>query len=361
VEGASLNEWLQEAGYAPVPMLHLVRSAVRTRGGAQRMQADAGMATGWDAARWVEWLDIMGLREETVARLMKGMESARPSEQRKAMNVVAGTLSRVAEMLETPVHTAVIPAAGGHHQLIAHHVMQRLLLRAIREAVECGISEVVVVLAPGMMDSLYTPLKESLDIMLAPSVNLRYCVQAEPHGLGDAVLQAEEFVGHQPFAVLLPDDVLSMRAGQTAYARELRLMIDAHVRLRGAHLVAVAPVPRSKMTQYGIVEAEDGAVTVNAIMQLIEKPDPTHPIFKSPRALGIVGRYLLNPEIFEALRELKKEQSRPLELTAALDILRQAGREVYAFGVRGTRQDIGEVLSQASELIESSAHGGHPA
>lgn len=360
VEGESLNKWLLAAGYAPAPLLNLMRSAVRTRGGMLRLHTDANQPTGPEPARWLEWLEGMGLKEEAIERLMKGMENARLPERKMVTDAVAATLRHVTEVLEAPVRTAVIPAAGGYHQLIAHHVMQRLLLRAIREAVECGISEIVIVLAPGMVDSLFTPLKESLDVMIAPCARLRYCIQPRRDGLGDALLKAEAFVGQEPFAVLLPDDVPAAHAGQAAYARELHRMMDVQSRLRGAHLIAVSAVPRTKMRQYGIAQVGDpkGMTGATAIEQLIEKPDPAHPVFKSPRALGIVGRYLLDPEIFGALRELEREGQRPIHLTSALDVLRQAGREVYAFELKGARQDIGEVLGQASELIESSAYGG---
>lgn len=336
-------------------------AAVRTRGSAPRLQLAQSSSVGSESARRLGWLEMMGLKEESIERLMKGVESASLPQRQRVMDAISGTLRRITEMLEAPVRAAVIPAAGGYHQLIAHHVMQRLLLRSIREAAECGISEVVIVLAPGMKDSLFTPLKESFDLMLIPSVNLRYCVQHRRDGLGDAVLRAEELVGRQPFAVLLPDDIPAAQAGQAAYARELRKMMDVQARLGSAHLVAVSAVPRTKMRQYGVAEVGDpkGMTGAAHISQLIEKPDSSHPISKSPRALGIVGRYLFNHEIFSALAELEREKQRPMHLTAALDMLRRAGREVYAFELKGDRQDIGEALGQASELIEASTYSGN--
>jgi UTP--glucose-1-phosphate uridylyltransferase len=357
VDGEDLNKWLMAAGYAPMPLLTAVRGAVRTRGGRRRPSAESTHSFGWDAARWAEWLEAMGLQEVMIRRLLKGMETAGLTERQQIARMVSNTFSRVAEILEAPVHTAVIPAAGGHHRLVAPHVMQHLLLQALAEATESGISEVILVLAPGMIDSLYTPLKEALELAVAPSIKLQFAEQARPEGLGDAILQAEELVGKEPFAVLLPDDVVQERIGRTAYPRELRRMMEAFSQLDGAYLVAVAPVPKSKLPQYGVAKVGSKEVIPNIlpIIQLIEKPIPSHPIFHSTRTFGIVGRYLLRPDIFRPLRELREKGIRPVQLTVALEHLRQTGQSIYAFGLKAARQDIGEVLGQASELIGASS------
>src|SRR5262249_42134001 len=149
-------------------------------------------------------------------------------------------ITRAAEAMEAPVHKAVIPAAGGLHQIIAPHVMQSLLLQSIGEATESGITDIILVLAPWMIESLYTPLKDALDLAVAPSIKLQCAQQSSPDGLGDAILQAEEFVGEDPFAVLLPDDVVRERIGRAAYPRELRRMMDTFSQQECAHLVTVA-------------------------------------------------------------------------------------------------------------------------
>jgi UTP-glucose-1-phosphate uridylyltransferase len=97
------------------------------------------------------------------------------------------------------------------------------------------------------------------------------------------------------------------------------------------------------------------------IIQLIEKPASTHSIFRSTRAFGIVGRYLLRPDIFRPLRELKEmrelkeKEPRPVQLTTALEQLRQAGQRIYVFELKAVRRDVGEVLGQASKLIGDSS------
>jgi UTP--glucose-1-phosphate uridylyltransferase len=296
-----------------------------------------------------------------IGRLLRAMETAERREQQEVAKVISRTISRVAEVLEAPVHIAVIPAAGGQHRVVATHVMQRLLLGAISEAAESGITNIILVLPPGMKDSLYEPLKDAIALAIAPAINLESVEQAKAEGLGDAILQAEQFVGERPFAVLLPDDVVQERIGRTAYARELRRMMEASSQLDGTYLVTVAPVPKTKMSHCGVAKlgAKEILPDIHPILQLVEKPDPSHSIFRSARTYGIVGRYLLRPDIFDALRALKRKEPRSLQLTTALEQLCQAGQSIYAFDLKATRQDIGEVLDQASDLIgaSSESHG----
>jgi UTP--glucose-1-phosphate uridylyltransferase len=347
------NKLLIAAGYAPVPTLKLARAAVRLRGGGRRETAEASSSPHWDAARWALALEALGLQEVTIGELLRAMETAGLAEGREATAAVRATFSRVIESLLAPVRTAVIPAAGRQSRLLALDYMQRLILSVIGEAAECGITQIILVLAPGAVEPLYRPLNDALNISVIPSIKLHYCVQAEPQGLGDAILRAEELVGQSPFAVLLPDDLVRERAGQTVTHRELRTMMEAFKKLNSAHLVAVTHVARSKMSQYGIARAGsiESAPNIRPVSKLIEKPASTNSIFRSPNAFGVVGRYLLQPDIFRSLREQKEEGSENLELTDALDRLRKQGQKVYAFEIDAVRQDIGEVVGQASKLI----------
>jgi UTP--glucose-1-phosphate uridylyltransferase len=231
--------------------------------------------------------------------------------------------------------------------------MQRLLLRAIGEAVFSGVSKIILILAPGTIESLYTPLKEALAMAVVPSIKLHYSEQVKPEGLGDAILHAEALVGKEPFAVLLPDDQIKERMGWATSKRSLRRMMSAFSELDSAFLIAVTEVPKSKMPRCGVAEVGQSSVIpkIFPIIKLVEKPDPTNEIFREKKVFGIVGRYLLQPDIFGPLQELKKQLHRPVELTDALERLRQAGHNIYAFSLEAKRQDVGEVLGQASELI----------
>jgi UTP--glucose-1-phosphate uridylyltransferase len=352
ITSGQLNKWLQVAGFASLPVLAMMQGAVRARGGQHRHQAKIEPSAG-TTARWATWLEAIGLQDSTVARLMRAMDIADPAERREASKIVSRTFISVTDRLESLVRTAIIPAAKENH-LIAPHVMQRMLLRSVSEAASAGISNVVLVLAQGMVEPIFTPIKEAFQMAIAPNLNLQYCLQSSPEGLGDAVLRAEEFVGNEPFAVLLPDDVVQRRTSHAPYVSELHDMVQALEELDGANLVAVTAVPRSKMPQYGVAVVSKQGETRRRwlpVAQLIEKPDSAQTIPLSVTAFGIVGRYLLQPAIFDKLRELKKKEARPLHLTVALEHLRQGGHQVYSFELKGIRQDIGEVLGQATDLI----------
>jgi UTP--glucose-1-phosphate uridylyltransferase len=304
----------------------------------------------------------MGLQDATIGQLLQRLESAGMQERHTVTRAVATTFARLIERLEAPVRTAVIPAAGGQHRLLAQHVMQLLVLRTIREAVESGIGQVILILPAGLGELLYAPVKAALELAVVPPIALRYCEQARPEGLGDAILQAEAFVGEEPFAVLLPDDIVRERMGRTVHAWELRRMMEALRQVPGAQLVAVTAVPRSKMSYGGVVQVEQGesGSTLRPIVTLVEKPHPADPICRAPQVLGIVGRYLLQPAIFGPLHALQAAGQRLLHLTEALEHLRQAGQNIYAFELEGAREDLGHVLGEASALIDASTDPGPP-
>ena len=354
LDDGSTNRLLVAAGYAPVAALGVVREAVRARG-AVRTRGSAHARSPWDAGARAKRLVSIGLTEGTVARLLDAMASAGLAEQAAAARSVSIAFSRVAEALESSVRTAVIPAAGGQHRLLAAHVMQHLLLGVIGEAVEAGIRNIVLVLAPGSVESLYAPLKEALDLAAVPSVLLGCCEQPQPEGLGDAILRAETLVEKGAFAVLLPDDVVRERAGRPL-GRELRRMIAALKDLDDASLVAVCPVLKTRLAHGGAARLGTKEIRdhVFPILQLAEKPEPEAPISGARNVCGIVGRYLLQPAVFAALHELAKRGSRPLELTDALAELLSGGAKVWAYQMEAKRRDLGAVLDEARGLIGDS-------
>lgn len=356
IEGEDVNKWLLAAGYAPMPLLMRVRGAVRTRGARSRVAPDEVRLEDMDAPKMADWFEAMGLQESMIGRLIRAMDFAGKDGGRKAAEVISRTILRVAQSLEAPVRRAVIPAAGGHHRLLASHVMQRLLQRAVGEAAETGISEIAVVLPPGTEERLFDPIREALSIAIAPALKLHAVEQPAPLGLGDAILRAETFIGDQPFAVVLPDDVIQPRIGRSTSAQDLSRMMQSFSQLEGASLLAVASVPKSKMTQCGVAKlgAKEALPDVYPVHQLIERPDTGDSIYRSNRSFGIVGRYLLSPEVIAKLHKLKEKDVSKLDLTAALDELRSDGKGVYGIELKGTRQDIGEAIDQAKDLIGTS-------
>lgn len=356
-DGEEVNRWLMAASHAPLLLLAVVRSAEAKQDGRVRPDEKSSVPADKEAGQRANWLEAMGLQELTIKRLLHAFGTVDPARQRRTAKTISAAISRVTEMLETPVRTALIPAAGGQHRLLAPHAMQSLLLGAISEATEAGISRTVLILAPGMMDSLYTPLKTALELAVVPRIELHYREQALPIGLGDAVLRAETLVDGEPFAVLLPDDVIRQHVGRASLPSELRRMIEVFRHLGDTSLVAVTPVLKSKMPRYGIAALGARAVMpdVRPVTRLIEKPENGHPILRSRLTFGIVGRYLMQPDIFTALRQQKKEVPSRVELTDALERLRRGGGKLHAVELNARRHDVGEMLGRAGELIGVSA------
>jgi|GEM_PF-844431 len=348
-----LNRWLIAAGHGPILFANRDDVTPVVHSGRSRRQEVTSNSSRANAARGTS-LETLGLDHSTLNRLVNAIGLAPAAERKNLSSFLYKTVRLVTERLENPIRTAVIPAAGGSHRLVANHVMQRLLIKAIGEAAECGIHQVILVLAPEMEELFYLPLKESFGVVGASMVDLKCSIQRQPTGLGDAILRAEDSIGNQPFAVLLPDDVLNTRAGRNANVSELRLMMDALVKMPASHIVAVTEVSKRKMPNYGIAEIGAGSPLNNTlpIIRLIEKPNPSHSILSSSKALSVVGRYLLSPSIFPALRELSKRKHEPLELTAALERVRAKGDQIRAFPLRSIRQDFGEVLEQTNDLME---------
>jgi UTP--glucose-1-phosphate uridylyltransferase len=301
----------------------------------------------------------MGIEEAAIRRLLRAMETAAEPERHGILRGISTSLSHAIERLEAPVKTAVIPAAGGQHRLLASHVIQELLLRSIGEAFESGISNVILILAPGMLDSVYTPLRKAFDLLPGHSGQIQHAVQPEPRGLGDAILHAEDLAGQQPFAVVLPDDVVGEQVRASTEPWVLRRMMNVFGDMDKGHLLAVMPVPKSMLPRYGVVQVAPGPLIpgVFTVSRLVEKPELGHAICRSRRTFGVVGRYILQPSIFQPLRELKEEGRTPLHLTDALESLRQDNHKLMALQLKVARKDVGQALSRASELIAAATRG----
>ena len=297
----------------------------------------------------------MGLGEAGIRRLLQAMEFADLIDRRMVAQAVSGTLTRLADALESPVHSAVIPAAGRQHRLVAEHVMQRLLLRVIAEAVDEGIHNIILVLAPGSEDPLYAPLKEAADMMVIPYVRLAVAIQDKPEGLGDAVLRAEKLVGNAPFAVLLPDDFVRESRARDKYPQALHAMLSALRQSPGISLLAVTPVPKTRVSSYGIARLGPGKVGagLRQVEKLVEKPDAKNPVCRGERILRVAGRYLLQPGIFQAIREVRQRRPPSVELTDAIDLMRSKEGSVYALEVRQSGEDIGRLFERTRDIILS--------
>jgi len=156
--------------------------------------------------------------------------------------------------------------------------------------------------------------------------------QAEPLGLGHAVLVARDLVGDEPFAVLLPDDVYD------AEPPALKQLVDVFDRT-GGPVIAVMRVPTEDVGKYGVIAAQPLGGGVHQILDLVEKPSPVD----APSDLAIMGRYVLTPDIFEELAATTNDRTGEIQLTNGLRRLLKR-RPLYAFEVDGVRHDTGNKL-----------------
>ncbi|MGJ8557920.1 MAG: UTP--glucose-1-phosphate uridylyltransferase, partial [Sulfitobacter geojensis] len=155
--------------------------------------------------------------------------------------------------------------------------------------------------------------------------------QAQPLGLGHAVRQAKRLVGDTPFAVLLPDDVILHESGALAQ------MVEAHAE-QGGHMVATMEVPRAAVSSYGVLDVSQQKGRIAQARGLVEKPRPD----VAPSTQAIVGRYILEPSIFERLDALGPGAGGELQLTDAINAdVETAGVTGYQFA--GERFDCGSV------------------
>ena len=159
-----------------------------------------------------------------------------------------------------------------------------------------------------------------------------YVLQKEPKGLGDAVLTVKVVVGDEPFALMLPDDVID------SDVPGLKQMLAVYEKY-GSGVVAVARVSDEETGRYGIIEPEQVAAGVYQVLSLVEKPGPA----KAPSRLGIVGRYILTPRIFDILKNTPPGKNGEIQLTDALNSLLKQ-EKLYACELEGTRYDAGTPL-----------------
>ncbi|WP_427366655.1 UTP--glucose-1-phosphate uridylyltransferase GalU [Candidatus Caldatribacterium saccharofermentans] len=164
------------------------------------------------------------------------------------------------------------------------------------------------------------------------SAHIFYVRQKSPRGLGDAVWQAKAFVGEEPFAVLLPDDIIV--SDTPCLAQMLRLFTD-----RPGIYVALIEVPREEVTQWGIVKGREIAPRLYVIEDLVEKPEPE----EAPSTLAVVGRYILSPSIFDALAQTPPGKGGEIQLTDAIRRLLEK-EPVYGYRFAGEYFGVGSKI-----------------
>jgi UTP--glucose-1-phosphate uridylyltransferase len=177
--------------------------------------------------------------------------------------------------------------------------------------------------------------------------DIHFIRQVDPKGLGHAVLCAKQHVDHEPFAVLLGDDLIDERD------ELLKRMIDVQQE-KGGSVIALMEVPRENISAYGVAEvtAVDGEPDdVVRVTGLVEKPT----MDKAPSNLAVIGRYVLDPVVFDILERTGPGRGNEIQLTDALQVMAQGhgrGFGVHAVVFRGKRYDTGDKLSYLKAVIE---------
>ncbi|MEL7470818.1 MAG: UTP--glucose-1-phosphate uridylyltransferase GalU [Pseudomonadota bacterium] len=268
------------------------------------------------------------------------------------------------------VRTAVFPVAGmGTRFLPATKSIPKemlplvdrpLIQYAIDEARAAGIEEFIFVTARGKSaledyfdssPSLERKLREDgKDDLLAevenstmPSGAIAYIRQQEALGLGHAVWCAERLIGDEPFAVILPDDVI---AGEIPC---LKQMVDAYAEAGGEGcMVATMEVPHEKTSSYGVIDPEGQADDLVRARGLVEKPKPED----APSNLAVIGRYILSPGVMSSLSQMKRGAGGEIQLTDAIADQISAGDPVYGFRFEGKRFDCGSKSGYLQATVE---------
>lgn len=268
------------------------------------------------------------------------------------------------------IRKAIIPAAGlGTRFLPATKAMPKEMLPIIdkpaiqyivEEAVASGIEDILIVTGKGKraiedhFDSYYE-LEQILgrqgkvdmlsEVRKATELtDIHYIRQKEPKGLGHAIWCARKFIGNEPFAVLLGDDIVQSDVPC------LKQMMDVYDRVRGS-VLAVKEVPQNEVKRYGIVDPDPagdvGDDRVLKVRGVVEKPAPE----AAPSNVAIMGRYILTPAIFDLLETQDTGAGGEIQLTDAISRL-LLDEPVYGFHFEGLRYDTGEKLGYLKTIID---------
>ena len=276
-------------------------------------------------------------------------------------------------MKEKKIRKAVIPAAGlGTRLLPATKAQPKEMIAIvdkpalqylIEELIESGIEEILIITGRNKSSienhfdysfELEKTLEEKEKIELLKIVNdiskmsnIYYVRQKKPLGLGHAISRAKSFVGDEPFLVLLGDDIIytDKNKGELPVSKQL---VNRYEELQGM-ILGVQKVPKNDVNKYGIIKSlnyiDDDTMEVE---DFVEKPA----IIEAPSQFAVLGRYILEPEIFSYLENLKPGKNGEIQLTDAILNMKKDGLKLYAYDFKGIRYDIGNKMGIYKANIE---------
>lgn len=264
------------------------------------------------------------------------------------------------------VRKAIIPAAGlGTRFLPATKAQPKEMLPIVdkpaiqyivEEAVASGIEEILIVTGrnKGAMEDHFDrnielemalKEKENLELLslvdtIPDNVSIHYIRQKTPLGLGHAISCARTFVGHEPFAVLLGDDIVHNEIPCT------KQLIDIYEQY-GSTVLGVQKVSEENVSKYGILQVQPLGENLFQVVDLVEKPS----IAEAPSRIAILGRYIITPEIFAVLEKTQPGKDNEIQLTDAIKELGN-GQQIYAYQFAGKRYDVGSKLGFLEATVE---------
>ena len=266
----------------------------------------------------------------------------------------------------TKIKKAIIPAAGlGTRFLPATKAMPKEMLPIldkptiqyiVEEAARAGIEDIIIVTGKhkraiedhfDIQKELETTLYEKGKLELLDRVqystelaNIFYVRQKEQKGLGHAIYTAKQFIGNEPFAVLLGDDIVE---SDNPAIKQLMEQYEA----TGKSVIGVQTVPETETHRYGIIEPKSQDERLYEVNRFVEKPEQG----TAPSNLAIMGRYVLSPRIFDYLETQTEGSGGEIQLTDAIERLNKDDK-VYAYDFEGQRYDVGEKIGFVKTTIE---------
>ncbi|MDO0993975.1 UTP--glucose-1-phosphate uridylyltransferase GalU [Staphylococcus borealis] len=265
------------------------------------------------------------------------------------------------------IKKAIIPAAGlGTRFLPATKAMPKEMLPIldkptiqyiVEEASRAGIEDIIIVTGKHKraIEDHFDNQKE-LEMVLEEKgksdllekvqystdlANIFYVRQKEQKGLGHAIYTARQFIGDEPFAVLLGDDIVE--SDEPAIKQLMNIYEET-----GHSVIGVQEVPENVTHRYGIIDPLDKEGRRYEVKQFVEKPAQG----TAPSNLAIMGRYVLTPEIFNYLKDQKEGAGNEIQLTDAIERMNNDTKNVYAFDFAGNRYDVGEKFGFVTTTIE---------
>ena len=268
------------------------------------------------------------------------------------------------------VKKAVIPAAGlGTRFLPATKAQPKEMLPIvdkptlqyiIEEAVASGVEEILIITGRNKKSiedhfdksvelELELENKGKTDLLeivrgISNMVNIHYIRQKEPKGLGDAIYCARYFIGDEPFAIMLGDDMVDNGQGPPC----LKQLIDAY-EAHNASILGVQEVDKENTDKYGIIDGQKLSDNIYKVKALVEKPDPD----QAPSNVAILGRYIITPQIFDILGQIPPGKNGEIQLTDALEILKDK-EDMYADVFEGRRYDLGDKLGFLQATVDAA-------